>query len=162
MFNNSALREVVVTGLSQYLGVPVIRSSQNAPPPKYPYASYTVTVLENTKSGTWGRYPDNIDRIPITQTWSITVQSDKEAESVELAIKAKEWLTHSGTTYLNDNDVIVQSATSITNRDNMISIEYEYRNGFDVVFWLMNEVNNHEIENNEIIETVIVKEEQYG
>lgn len=154
MINNENLRKTVVTGLIEHLGVPVIRSNQNAEPPKYPYASYTVTIAESANNGTYGEYEDGIDRLPVTQTWSITVQSDKEDESISLAGKARDWLTHSGRIYLNDNDVIVQSVTDITNRDNMISIEYEYKNGFDVVFWLMNEVEREV----EIIERVKIRE----
>lgn len=142
MVVNEGLRKTVVSGLSEHLGVPVIRSSQNAPPPDYPYVSYTVTTLESANNGTWGEYEDGTDRIPVTQTWSITVQSDNDMESVTLASKAREFLCHTGTCYLNDNNVIVQSITNITNRDSLISIEYEYRNGFDAVFWMMNEEEN--------------------
>lgn len=140
MVDTEHLRSVVIKGLKEYIGVPVIRSNQNAEPPDYPYASYTVTTLESANNGTYGAYEDGVDRLPVTQTWSITVQSDQFEESVTLASKAREWLQHTGTLYLNDNNVIVQSVTNITNRDNMISVEYEYKNGFDVVFWLMDEV----------------------
>jgi hypothetical protein len=57
--------------------------------------------------------------------------------------------------YLNDNGVIAQSLTSISNRDNMITIEYEYRHGFDVVFWLLNEVQSTTKETGYIDEAVI-------
>lgn len=154
MIDHENLRKTVVSGLSKYLGVPVIRSNQNAEPPGYPYVSYTVTTAEQANNGTYGEYEDGIDRIPVTQTWSITVQSDKEEESISFAGKARGWLIHSGRIYLNDNDVIVQSVTDITNRDNMISIEYEYKNGFDVVFWLMDEVEREV----EIIERVKIRE----
>ena len=154
MIDNTALRRAVVSGLTNYLNVPIIRSNQNVTPPKYPYLSYTVTTVLNANGGTWGEYPDGVDRIPATQTWSITAQSTSEAESVELAIKAQEWLSHIGRTYLNDNDVIVQSVTNITNRDNMISIDYEYRNGFDVVFYFLSEVGNPA---EEIIENITLK-----
>ena len=136
------LRETVVKGLKDYLNVPVIRGNQNAEPPDYPYVSYNITTLESANNGTWGEYLDDIDRIPINQTWSITVQSDNYSESIALASKAREFLCHTGTCYLNDNDVIVKRVGEITNRDNLISIEYEYKNGFDVVFWIMMEVNN--------------------
>lgn len=136
------LRETVVTGLKDYLGVPVIRGNQNAEPPDYPYVSYNITTLESANNGTWGEYKDGIDRIPVTQNWSISVQSDNYSESIALASKAREFLCHTGTCYLNDNDVIVKRVGEITNRDNLISIEYEYKNGFDVVFWIMMEVNN--------------------
>ena len=74
---------------------------------------------------------------------------------MELAIKAHDWLDRVGTVYLNDNGVIAQSLTSISNRDNMITIEYEYRHGFDVVFWLLNEVQSTTKETGYIDEAVI-------
>lgn len=142
MIDNEKLRTVVVKGLKEHLGISVIRGNQNAAPPDYPYLSYNVTTLESANNGTWGEYEDNVDRIPVTQSWSITVQSDNDIESVTLASKAREFLCHTGTCYLNDNAVIVQKVTNITNRDNLISIEYEYKNGFDAVFWMMNEEKN--------------------
>lgn len=142
MIDNENLRLTVCKGLKEYLGIPVIRSSQNAEPPEYPYLSYTVTTLESANHGTWGVYRDGTDRIPVTQVWSITVQSDNERESTELAIKAREYLDHRGTRYLNDHDVIVQRVSDITNRDNLITIDYEYRNGFDVVFYMFDEAVN--------------------
>lgn len=156
MIDAEHLRSVVVKGLKEYVGIPVIRSNQNAEPPDYPYASYTITTPESANNGTYGVYSDGVDRLPVTQTWSITVQSDKYDESLTLASKAREWLQHTGALYLNDNDVIVQSVTNITNRDNVISVEYEYKHGFDCVFWLMNEVERQVEE----IETINI--EEYG
>lgn len=158
MIGNEKLRTVVVKGLKEYLNIPVIRGNQNAAPPAYPYLSYNVTTLESANNSTWGEYEDNVDRIPVTQTWSITVQSNNDIESVTLASKAREFLCHTGTCYLNDNNVIVQSVTNITNRDSLISIEYEYRNGFDVVFWMMNEAKKP-IEKIGTIEKITLKEE---
>lgn len=158
MINNEKLRNTVVKGLKEYLKIPVVRGNQNAAPPDYPYLSYNVTTLESANNGTWGEYEDSTDRIPVTQTWSITVQSDKDMESVTLASKAREFFCHTGKTYLDDNNVIVQKVTNITNRDSLISIEYEYRNGFDVVFWLMNEEENP-IEKIGTINKLTLKEE---
>ncbi|MGN1456958.1 MAG: LIC_12616 family protein [Acutalibacteraceae bacterium] len=139
MIDYKSIRDVVCKGLKKYLKVPVIRNNQNEEPPEYPYVSYTITTLESQNKGTYGEYEDGIDRKAIKQTWSITVQSDNNDESVMLASKAREWLDHSGTRYLNDNNIIVEQVGNITNRDNIISIEYEYKNGFDVVFWLYDE-----------------------
>ncbi len=133
---------VIVKGLKDYLSIPVIRSNQTGEPPPYPYMSYTITSLAADNNGTWGKYEDEKDRKPMTQTWSITVQSDNAMEAMELTLKARDWLDHVGILYLNDNHIIVQSVTSVSNRDNMITIEYEYRNGFDVVFWFLNETDD--------------------
>ena len=135
MVDIESLREVVVTGLKEYLGCPVIKSNQNAPAPDYPYCSYTITTVASENNGTYGEYEDGVSRKGVNTVWSITVQSDDNSESVTLANKAREWLDYVGTVYLNDNGVIVQAVTSITNRDNILTSEYEYRNGFDCFFW---------------------------
>lgn len=136
------LRTTVAKGLKEYINCPVIRSNQNKEPPDYPYVSYTITTLMSENKGTYGVYEDGKDRKPFKQIWSITVQSDDDAESVDLAVKAHQWLDHIGRVYLNDNNVYVQSVGGISNRDNILTVEYEYRKGFDVVFELFNVVDN--------------------
>lgn len=162
MIDYEKLRETVATGLSKYLGCPVVRSNQNESPPDYPYLSYTVTALIKENKGTYGIYVDEngaqTERKPFVQTWSVTALSNNNAESVVLAVKAHEWLDYVGRVYLSDNDVIVQSVGGITNRDNFLTTEYEYRNGFDVTFWLMNEVKNT---SEEVIETADLKQIDY-
>ena len=142
MIDYENIRKTVVKGLKEHLECPVIRSNQNAEPPVYPFISYTITMLQSENNGTWQEYEQGIDRQAVTQTWSITALSDDNNESVLLANKARTWLTRLGKLYLNDNKVIVQSAGNITNRDNILTSEYEYKNGFDVVFWLYDEVVN--------------------
>lgn len=140
--DNERIREVIVTGLRDYLGIPVIRSNQAALPPDYPYGSYTVTTVATANNGTWQVWNDGIDRLPVTQRWSLTFMAKTDSESVYYALKAREWLQHSGSVYLQDNDVIVQSATGITNRDNVLTTGWEYRNGFDIELWLCIEATN--------------------
>lgn len=142
MIDNENLRLNVVKGLKKFLQIPVIRGNQNAEPPKYPYLSYNVTTVTGENNGTYGEYSDGVDRKPVTQTWSVTVQSDDESEALRLASKARDWLDHIGRAYLSDNHIIVQSVTSVTSRDSVLTIEYEYKKGFDVVFWLYDEIEN--------------------
>ena len=153
MIDYDGLRRAVVTGLKAYLGVPIVRSNQNEDMPPYPYISYTVTTLASANKGTYGKYADGVDRKPVTQTWSITALASDNTESVTLACKAREWLDYVGTTYLSDKKVDVQSVGNITNRDNFLTTGYEYRNGFDVFFWLYDEVGSP-VENDGYIETV--------
>lgn len=135
MIDYEKQRKVVAEGLSAYLKIPVIQSNQNAPLPDYPFISFTITTLMSKNNGTDSVYEDDdIEVKGVTQTWSVSALSDKNDESVKYANKAREWLDRIGSTYLNDNDVIVQTIGNITNRDNVISTEYEYKNGFDVVF----------------------------
>lgn len=160
MIDYDGLRRAVVTGLEKYVGCPVERSNQNEPmtddeeiTSKYPYISYTITRPMSDSKGTYGEYDDGKDRNQFTQTWSITVLSDNDTESVMLAVKAREWFDHVGRTYLGDNNVVVGSVGGITNRDNVITIGYEYRKGFDVVFNLEDVIENP-IEESGYIETV--------
>lgn len=158
MFDYETLRKNLVIGVSKYLGCPVIRSNQNEAPPSYPYVSYTITTLMNENKGTYGECEDGKARKPFTQIWSITVLSDNDSECVNLAVKAREWLDHVGKDYLNSKDIIVQSVGSITNRDNFLTAEYEYRKGFDFALWLYDEVRGiAEIEN--YIDTVVINDE---
>lgn len=155
MIDYESMRKTVVSGLKSYLQTPVIRANQNESPPTYPFVSYTITTLESENKGTWQEHDDGTDRKPVTQIWSISALSNDNSESVALASIAREWLDRSGTVYLNDNNVIVQSTGSITNRDNFLTVEYEHKNGFDVVFWLYDEVKKPD---NGYIEEVTIGE----
>ena len=135
-------REIVISGLKEHLGVSIIRANQTAPAPAYPYGSYTVTTLATANNGTWQKHEDGKDRKQVRQIWSISFQSDKNDESVELAVKARDWLEHTGRVWLKDRGITVQSTTDITNRDNVLTAGYEYKNGFDVVFYVYDEVDN--------------------
>lgn len=140
MIDINNMRKPIVTGLKKYLGCPVVRSNQNAEMPVYPFVSYTITTLMSENKGTYGEYEDGKARKPVIQTWSITAQSDDSMESITLANKAREWLDYAGTTYLNDNGVIVQSVSGVTNRDNVLTVGYEYKNGFDCFLWGFDEI----------------------
>ena len=158
MIDTDKIQSVVPKGLSIYTGVPVIQSNQDVPPseqPDKPYLVYTVITLESQNNGTFGEYEDGIDRKPVTQTWSITALGSTASESVQLANKAKDWLERVGTIYLNDRDVIVQNCTGITNRDTVLGVGYEYRNGFEVVCWGFTEIENPLDESGEIDGVVI-------
>lgn len=136
MIDYENLRIKVAKGLKKYLGCPVVKTNQNAEMPKYPFVSYTITTPMTENKGTYGEYDDGYARKPVKCIWSITAQSDNSSESVKLANKAREWLDYVGTVYLNDNGVIVESVGSVTNRDNVLTVGYEYKNGCDAVFWL--------------------------
>ena len=140
MIDYENLRLTVAKGLKDYLGCPVIKSNQTAEAPPYPYVSYTFTTLMTENKGTYGEYEDGNARKPVNSIISVTAQSDDSIESVTLANKAREWLDYAGTVYLNDNGVIVQSVGTVTNRDNVLTVGYEYKNGFDAVFWLFDTI----------------------
>ena len=133
-------RKTVIAGLKEYLGCEIIRTNQTATMPKFPYLGYNITTLASENQGTYGKYEDGIDRKAVVQTWSITAYSDKYTDAVKLANKAHEWLDYVGTTYLGDNDVIVQSVGSVTDRSNLLTNEYMYSLGFDCFFFMYDEI----------------------
>ena len=142
MIDLDNIRENIATALHEYLGVQVIRSNTTAPFPQYPFASYTIRELLRNQRGTWGEYDDGKDRISASQIWSITIQAKDSAESMALALKAYDFFCHSGCPILKDKNIVVSSVSEITNRDNMLTVGYEYKNGFDVTFSFMNETDN--------------------
>lgn len=149
---------VVVSGLAKFLGITMKRTNQMASAPAYPFGTYTVTTLASANNGTWQRHPDGKDRKLVRSIWSLSFLADNNDQSVQLAVKARDWLEHIGRTYLKDNEIIVQSTTEITNRDNLLTAGYEYKNGFDVVFYLYDEVDNP-VEETGYIETVEIPHE---
>ena len=142
MLDLKAMRTTVAKGLKEYLGVPVIRSSQTAEAPSYPYGSYTMTTPGAANGGTYQQHDDGIDRLMVRSIWSFTFLSGDYDESIMLATKAREWFLHSGRVWLSDHGITVQSATDVLNRDNILTVKYEKKNGFDVVFYVYDEVKN--------------------
>ena len=136
------MREAVASGLREYLGIPVIRANQTAKAPAHPYATYNVTTPAQDNNGTYQQHEDGIDRLLVRTAWSITVLAKDWDESVELATKAREWFTHTGRAWLADHGITVQSATAVDNRDNLLTVEYERKNGFDVFFYVYDEAEN--------------------
>lgn len=153
MIDYDKIRSIIGKGLKDYLKCPVIRSNQDEESPPYPFISYTITTLMSENKGTYGIYEDGTARKAVTQTWSITSLSDNNTQSVENAVLAREWLDHVGHTYLSDNNIVVQSVGGITNRDNFLTTGYEYRNGFDCVLALFDEISADK-QNDGVIEEI--------
>lgn len=152
------VKKVIVKALKEYLGCDVVLTNQTAPIPKYPYVSFSITTPLVANGATWGRCDDGTNRKQIEQIWSITVQSDKMQQSMDLCLKAYDWLDHIGTLFLNENNIVVSSLTNITNRDNLLSVGYEYKNGFDVTISLMDEIKAEELDEGSIEEITINNE----
>lgn len=158
MIDARAIEKIVVDGLKVYVSTTdkpceVVRANQTGPVPPYPYVAYTITTLAQSRSGTFSVAPDGTRFREFTQTWSFTVQSDDADECANVALKAWDWFMKVGCVYLSDNMVVVQNVGNINNRDNLITIEYEYRSGFDVAFNLLNTVTMSEAEIGGYIET---------
>lgn len=142
MLDLKKMRDTVPQGLSGYLGIKIIRGNQTAGKPVYPFGSYNVTTIAGANNGTYQKHDDGIDRLMVRSIWSWSFLSQDYDESVVLASKAREWFLHSGRTWLSERGITVQSATDITNRDNILTVEYERKNGFDVVFYAYDEAKN--------------------
>lgn len=140
MIPYDSMKEIVATGLKEYLGIPVIRGNQIEQAPALPYGTYNVTTIAGANNGTWQEHTDGKDRKQVRSIWSLSFMAKDWAESVNYAIKAREWFEHSGRVALSEHGITVQSTTEITNRDNILTVEYERKNGFDVVFYVYDEV----------------------
>ena len=142
MIDYKTMRGAVASGLSDALGVPVIRGNQTAEAPAYPYGVYNITTLAGANNGTYQEHEDGIDRLMVKSIWSFSFLSDDYDQSVSLALAARMWFEHTGRAWLAEYGLTVQSTTEITNRDNILTVEYERKNGFDVVFYVYDEAEN--------------------
>ena len=136
------MREIIKNGLETHLKVPVIRGNQTAKQPDYPFVSYNITTIAGANNGTWQQHEDGIDRKLVRSIWSFSVLAQSWNKSVSLANKTREWIDRAGRLILSDNGITVQSIGEITNRDNILTVEYECKNGFDVVFYVYDETAN--------------------
>lgn len=152
MIDSENLRRVVVKGLKEYTKKPLIRANQNSEPPAFPYTTYYITTFATQNNGTYGEYSDGKARKPVKQIWSFTTHSDDYGEAITIANKLRDWIDFVGRLYLSENDVIVASVGAITDRSNVLTVDYEYSYGFDCTFTVDDEVD---IPDNGEIETVV-------
>lgn len=144
----------ITEGLKRVTGCEIVKANlANAPIPPYPYISFTI-LNWSTKKGTYSKQ-ENETYIQGKQTWSFTVQGIQDDEAFQTAQLARDWFEESGRLYLNDNRIVIQSVGEITNRDTLLTLDYEYRKGFDVVLSLMNVIKD----NTETMEQAELKKE---
>ena len=108
-------------------------SNQSSKRPPYPLISYTITTLLSDTPGSAGVFNDGKIRKLAKQIWSFTVISNDQRECVLKTQKLYNYLKYDSTN-LNDIGIAVNSISSINNRDNFLTAEYEYREGFDVTY----------------------------
>lgn len=149
--NIREVEKTIVRGLEGYLSTEkrpckLVLANSNTPIPEYPYVSYTPLQAVIQNNGTYGIREDGTRIKQYDSTFSFTVQSDDEDESVFLAVMAMRWFSVVGVVFLGDNGIAVKNVGSVTNRDNLISVEYEYRNGFDVTLTLLDVIDASEFE----------------
>ena len=135
------VQDTLLTKLEAYLGCVCVPSNTTKEMPAYPFVSFTV-INTNTKKGTYAEYLDDNGKkmlvIPALQTWSFTAQSGDEAEAMEKALMIVDFFAEAMRKELEDAGIIVADIGAITPRDNMLTIEYEYRKGLDVTLRLNN------------------------
>lgn len=142
MLDLKAIRATLFSGLHEYLGIQMIRSDQTSASPAYPYGTGKATTPAAANNGTYQQHEDGIDRLVVRSIWSLSFLAKDYDESVMYATKAREWITHTGRVWLSEHGIIVQSVTDITNRDNILTVGYERKHGFDVVFCVYDEAEN--------------------
>ena len=142
MLDLKSIRVALFSGLSEYLGIQMIRSDQTGPAPAYPYGTGKATTPAAANNGTYEQHADGVSRLMVRSIWSLSFLSADYDESVTLATKAREWVTHTGRVWLSERGIVVQSVTDITNRDNILTVEYESKHGFDVVLYVFDEAAN--------------------
>lgn len=130
----------IVTALENYIDCPVILSNQISPAPQYPYISYTITTPVHHVDGTYCM-KDGVYYQPMLQTWSFMVHSDDNRVCQCLGMRMYDFLARSGREILNKIGTAVSSKTDLMNRDNYLTIQYEYRLGMDVAFRLMHQLD---------------------
>lgn len=133
----------------------VVLANQVSPIPPYPYVAYTLTQARSEHGGTYGIDENGNRTMEFDSVISYTVQSDDEDEAVFLAVKAAAWFQEIGTTFFSDNDVYIKRVGAVTNRDNLISVQYEYRDGFDVTFTTVEKLEASEFDDDGYIETAV-------
>lgn len=149
MIDHRANEIVIVDGLKAYLSTAtrpceVVRQNQVAEAPPYPYVSYTVTTPLSADRGSYCESEDGRLYRDTLQTWSFTVQSSDQDEAMSLGMKMFDYFTAVGVVPLADKNITIRRVTNLTTRDNMISIQYEYRNGLDVTFGLLYEISSEQ------------------
>lgn len=137
MIDQKKIESTIVNGLQDYLGCPVILANQHSPAPSYPYVSFTVTSLKTANNGAYGTEYNGVFYKHFKQRWSFTVQSDDDNQCSEITLKTYDWFSLVAVTFLSDNEIYIERLEDISNRDNLITIQYEYRRGFDVTFVIM-------------------------
>lgn len=130
--------QIITDLIEKRLGLIAVKSTITDHIPAYPYVSFTVMNV-NYRKGTYGRESDETRFLPVTIPISFTVQSDKDTECWE-KVQALRDLFVQGTE-LADLGVIVGDVGSITARDNILTVEYEYRKGFDVTINALDIIN---------------------
>lgn len=131
---------IIVNELSQYTECTVVLANQTAPMPPYPYISYTIITPVRAVGGTYCDQKSGVLYQPMEQTWSFTVQSDDSRLCRKKAMLLYDFFARAGRDKIGKNGIAVAGKTDLTSRDNLLTIQFEYRNGMDVTFRMMHTI----------------------
>ena len=169
MIEIRAKQRMMLSMLEEYTGCTIVPANTTKKMPSYPFISYSIINI-STRKGTYAEYtgfkdvegvkvPTKIFAMPASAVYSFTVQHEDEAEALIIAMEIKDFFEKAKRQELADIDVIVSDVGGITSRDNLLSIEYEYRKGLDVRLSLVNVIED---KSTEVIETATLTSEDVG
>lgn len=149
----------IVRKLEEYAGCTVVLTNQTAPVPPYPYISYTVITPVHSVEGTYCMR-DGIYYQPMLQTWSFTAHSDDSRSCQKTGMRLYDFFARAGRQDLHRKQIAVDSKTNLTSRDNLLTVQFEYRCGMDVTFRMMHllEVEEENIEQADLRIRMLQKE----
>ena len=144
------VRDRVISGLHQYLDLPVILSDQVSPESEMPYIVYSVTctyIPGNTLGHFLHKIDDNGNFIQVRSeqagmTMSFTVCSQSrlvedgnticgEDEAMDIAEQVQGWFLYTGRRFLSP-DIVVELVENVARRNVLMVDEEVNRYGFDV------------------------------
>ena len=139
-----SIRNQIVQGLHKHTGINVVPTDTADHRPDYPYITYK--IISSHDSNTFSLVDEPIESgdpdcengvnvIRMEQPYfnlSINTYSDNEEAAHNLAVRARDWFTFHGDFFFVDLNVVVVSATNITDRTQQIIDDFECRYGFDV------------------------------
>lgn len=133
-----AIRSAIARGLKGALNIPVIEMNGGG---KIPAGSFFTYDFPDGFGGATGQpvitqqNSEEHRRETVTFTVSFNSYADLSEDSIENAMRARDWFKATGRELLKDTlDIIVIEIGEIQNRDINIGEEWERRQGFDVEF----------------------------
>lgn len=128
-------QRAMLSMLEEYAGCVCVPSNTTKKMPAYPYISFTV-INTAARKGTYAKATDetgaDVLYMTLLQKLSFTAQSDNDAEALEIAMRISDFFAEAKRVELEDIGIVVADVGAITPRDNLLTIEYEYRKGLDV------------------------------
>lgn len=169
MINIDEIQTTMLGMLEEYTGCTLVPTNTTEDMPAYPYISFTLINID-TRKGTYSRHTatkivegeeiaTTLLTMPEKLKYSFTAQSDNDTEALIIAMKVKDFFEEAKLQALADKEIIVADVGGITPRDNMLTIEYEYRKGLDVTLSLNNIIEDT---TTDIIEKTTLTSETVG